>query len=444
MKSVLLIDDEEKLRKLMARIIELEKIDVIQAENAMNGLKWMEKQEFDVIICDVRLPDANGVELIPRIKKMQPFAEIILLTAYGNIPDSVQAIKNGAFDYITKGDDNNRIIPLVYRALEKVQLSRKISSLEQKIEQKYSFNHIIGKSPGILAAIELGKKVAQTDATVLLTGETGTGKEVFAQSIHYESNRKNKSLVAINCSAFSKDLLESELFGYKAGAFTGALKDKRGLLEEAHEGTLFLDEIGEMPTELQAKILRVIETKEYMKIGDTKPQKVDVRIIAATNRTLEKEINTGNFRQDLFYRLSIFKIHLPPLRERKSDIKLFVNDFVNFFSTKFNKKITAVSSEYMEKLEHNIWKGNIRELRNVIERSVILSDGDIINIETLPTEIQYPDVEFLETNMALAEVEKMYIKKVLDYTKGNKTEAARILKIGIATLYRKIEEYQIA
>ena len=198
-----------------------------------------------------------------------------------------------------------------------------------------------------------------------------------------------------------------------------------------------------MPIELQAKILRVIETKEYMKIGDTKPQKADVRIIAATNRTLEKEIDTGHFRQDLFYRLSIFKIHLPPLRERKSDIKLFANDFMTHFSTKFNKKIRAISPEYMENLEHNIWKGNIRELRNVIERSVILSDGEIINIETLPNEILYPDVELIETNIALADVERIYIKKVLYYTKGNNAEAARILKIGIATLYRKIEEYMI-
>lgn len=444
MKNILLIDDEEKLRKLIARIIGLEKIDVIQAASAMSGLKWLEKQEFDVVICDVRLSDANGVELIPKIKKIQPFVEIILLTAYGNIQDSVLAIKSGAFDYISKGDDNNRIIPLIYRAIEKVELSKKISSLEQKIEQKYSFNNIIGKSPAIFAAIELGKKVAQTDATVLLTGETGTGKEVFAQSIHYDSNRKNKSFVAINCSAFSKDLLESELFGYKAGAFTGALKDKRGLLEEAHEGTLFLDEIGEMPIELQSKILRVIETKEYMRVGDTKPQKVDVRIIAATNRTLEKEIDAGNFRQDLFYRLSIFKILLPPLRERKSDIKLFVDDFVKYFSKKFNKKIDTVSFEYMEKLKHNIWKGNIRELRNVIERSVILSDENTINTDTLPTEIQYPDIELLDTNLSLVDVEKMYIKKILNYTKDNKTDTARILKIGIATLYRKIEEYQIS
>lgn len=445
MKKILLIDDEEKLRKLMARIIELEKIEVSQAENATSGLKLLEKQYFDVIICDVKLPDANGVELIPKMKKIQPSAEIILLTAYGNIPDGVQAIKNGAFDYITKGDDNNRIIPLVYRALEKVELSKRVNQLEQKIEEKYSFDNIIGKSAPILSAIELGRKVAETDATVLLTGETGTGKEVFAQSIHYGSLRKNKTFVAINCSAFSKELLDSELFGHKAGSFTGALNDKKGLFEEAHEGTIFLDEIGEMPIDLQAKILRVLEMKEFLKIGETKPQKVDVRIIAATNRILEKEIEAERFRQDLFYRLSVFQIHLPPLRERISDIKLFVNEFVHLFASKSNKKIKSVSPDYLKLLEQNIWKGNIRELRNVIERSVILTDHDTLKIDTLPIEMQYPDnkhPEFIAT-MALSDIERLHIEKILHYTKGNKSEAARILKIGIATLYRKIEEYKL-
>ena len=386
MKKILLIDDEEKLRKLMARIIELEQIEVFQAENATVGLKLLEKQYFDVIICDVKLPDANGVDLIPQMKKIQPLTEIILLTAYGNIPDGVQAIKNGAFDYITKGDDNNRIIPMVYRALEKVELSKRVTRLEQKIEQKYSFDNIIGKSISILSAIEMGRKVAQTDATVLLTGETGTGKEVFAQSIHYGSLRKNKPFVAINCSAFSKELLESELFGHKAGAFTGALKDKKGLFEEAHEGTILLDEIGEMAIDLQAKILRVLETKEFIKIGETRSQKIDIRIIAATNRILEKEIETEHFRRDLFYRLSVFQIHLPPLRERISDIKLFVDEFVNMFATKSNKKINTISPDYLKLLKKNSWKGNIRELRNVIERSVILTDNDTLNTRINGTE----------------------------------------------------------
>lgn len=439
-----MIDDEEKLRKLMARIIELEKFQVFQAEDAATALKKIEQQDFDAIICDVKLPDANGVELIQQIKKIQPLTEVILLTAYGNIPDGVQAIKNGAFDYITKGDDNNRIIPLLYRALEKTELSKRVTQLEQKVEQKYSFDNIIGTSRIIQAAIDMSRKVAATDTTVLLTGETGTGKEVFAQAIHYGGNRKNKSFVAINCSAFSKDLLESELFGHKAGAFTGALKDKKGLFEEANFGTIFLDEIGEMPMDLQAKILRVLETKEFIKIGETKPTKVDVRIIAATNRELDKEIENGQFRSDLYYRLSVFQIALPSLRNRVEDIKLFANDFAQVFAAKMNKRIKLLSPEYIKTLEQNTWKGNIRELRNIIERSVILADEDVLTIDCLPFELQQSNISDSATSsLSMTSIEKSHIKKVLNYTKGNKAEAARLLEISIATLYRKVEEYKL-
>lgn len=439
-----MIDDEEKLRKLMARIIELEKFQVFQAEDATTALKKIEQQDFDAIICDVKLPDANGVEFIQQIKKIQPLTEVILLTAYGNIPDGVQAIKNGAFDYITKGDDNNRIIPLLYRALEKTELSKRVTQLEQKVEQKYSFDNIIGTSKIILGAIDMSRKVAATDTTVLLTGETGTGKEVFAQAIHYGGNRKNKSFVAINCSAFSKDLLESELFGHKAGAFTGALKDKKGLFEEANLGTIFLDEIGEMPMDLQAKILRVLETKEFIKIGETKPTKVDVRIIAATNRELEKEIENGQFRSDLYYRLSVFEIVLPSLRERVEDIKLFANDFAQVFAAKMNKRIKLLSPEYIKTLEQNKWKGNIRELRNIIERSVILADDEVLTVDCLPFELQQSNIsDDATSSLSMTSIEKMHIKKVLNYTKGNKAEAARLLEISIATLYRKVEEYKL-
>ncbi len=439
-----MIDDEEKLRKLMARIIELEKFQVFQAEDAATALKKIEQQDFDAIICDVKLPDANGVELIQQIKKIQPLTEVILLTAYGNIPDGVQAIKNGAFDYITKGDDNNRIIPLLYRALEKTELSKRVTQLEQKVEQKYSFDNIIGTSRIIQAAIDMSRKVAATDTTVLLTGETGTGKEVFAQAIHYGGNRKNKSFVAINCSAFSKDLLESELFGHKVGAFTGALKDKKGLFEEANFGTIFLDEIGEMPMDLQAKILRVLETKEFIKIGETKPTKVDVRIIAATNRELDKEIENGQFRSDLYYRLSVFQIALPSLRNRVEDIKLFANDFAQVFAAKMNKRIKLLSPEYIKTLEQNTWKGNIRELRNIIERSVILADEDILTIDCLPFELQQSNISDSATSsLSMTSIEKSHIQKVLNYTKGNKAEAARLLEISIATLYRKVEEYKL-
>lgn len=439
-----MIDDEEKLRKLMARIIELEKFQVFQAEDAVTALKKIEQQDFDAIICDVKLPDANGVEFIQQIKKIQPLTEVILLTAYGNIPDGVQAIKNGAFDYITKGDDNNRIIPLLYRALEKTELSKRVTQLEQKVEQKYLFDNIIGTSKVILNAIGMSRKVAATDTTVLLTGETGTGKEVFAQAIHYGGNRKNKSFVAINCSAFSKDLLESELFGHKAGAFTGALKDKKGLFEEANSGTIFLDEIGEMPMDLQAKILRVLETKEFIKIGETKPTKVDVRIIAATNRELDKEIENGQFRSDLYYRLSVFQIALPSLRDRVEDIKLFANDFAQVFAVKMNKRIKLLSPEYIKTLEQNTWKGNIRELRNIIERSVILADEDVLTIDCLPFELQQSNISDSATSsLSMMNIEKAHIRKVLNYTQGNKAEAARLLEISIATLYRKVEEYKL-
>lgn len=428
----------------MARIIELEKFQVFQAEDATTALKKIEQQDFDAIICDVKLPDANGIEFIQQIKKIQPLTEVILLTAYGNIPDGVQAIKNGAFDYITKGDDNNRIIPLLYRALEKTELSKRVTQLEQKVEQKYSFDNIIGTSRIIQAAIDISRKVATTDTTVLLTGETGTGKEVFAQAIHYGGTRKNKPFVAINCSAFSKDLLESELFGHKAGAFTGALKDKKGLFEEANQGTIFLDEIGEMPIDLQAKILRVLETKEFIKIGETKPTKVDVRVIAATNRELEKEIENGLFRSDLYYRLSVFQIVLPSLRDRVEDIKLFANEFAQVFAVKMNKRITALSSEYIKVLEHNTWKGNIRELRNIIERSVILADTEELTVDCLPFELQQSNIiDSATSSLSMTNIEKSHIRKVLNYTKGNKAEAARLLEISIATLYRKVEEYKL-
>lgn len=428
----------------MARIIELEKFQVFQAEDATTALKKIEQQDFDAIICDVKLPDANGVEFIQQIKKIQPLTEVILLTAYGNIPDGVQAIKNGAFDYITKGDDNNRIIPLLYRALEKTELSKRVTQLEQKVEQKYSFDNIIGTSRIIQAAIDISRKVATTDTTVLLTGETGTGKEVFAQAIHYGGTRKNKPFVAINCSAFSKDLLESELFGHKAGAFTGALKDKKGLFEEANQGTIFLDEIGEMPIDLQAKILRVLETKEFIKVGETKPTKVDVRVIAATNRELEKEIENGLFRSDLYYRLSVFQIVLPSLRDRVEDIKLFANEFAQVFAVKMNKRIMALSSEYIKVLEHNTWKGNIRELRNIIERSVILADTEELTVDCLPFELQQSNIiDSATSSLSMTNIEKSHIRKVLNYTKGNKAEAARLLEISIATLYRKVEEYKL-
>lgn len=440
----MIIDDEEKLRNLLSKIISFEGFEVFQASNIKSGLQRLEVEEIDVVICDVKLPDGSGVDTAKVIKEKYPAVEVILLTAFGNIPDGVRAIKNGAFDYITKGDDNNKIIPLLYKASEKVALNKRVQQLEKQLGEKYSFDKIIGTSKPILKAIELAKKVAPKDTTVLLTGETGTGKEVFAQAIHQGSSRATQNFVAINCSAFSKELLENELFGHKAGSFTGATKDQKGLFEEAHNGTIFLDEIGEMAMDLQAKILRVLETGEFLRVGDAKPIKVNVRIIAATNRNLENEIELGHFRSDLFYRLSVFCIQLPSLRERIKDIKLLAQYYADLFALKSNRKPLTLSEDYITALENNPWKGNIRELKNVIERSVILVDSDILDRDTLPVDLQYAKSNTQQLSaFSMASAEKLHIQKILNHTDGNKAETARLLEIGVATLYRKMEQYKI-
>ncbi|MBV2227422.1 MAG: sigma-54 dependent transcriptional regulator [Sphingobacterium mizutaii] len=446
LKKILLIDDEDKLRQLLARIIQLEwdDLEVFQAANLKAGYQILKTKEIDVVLCDVKLPDGNGVEAVLEIKKLQPLAEVLLMTAFGQIADGVQAIKNGAFDYMTKGDDNNKVIPLINKAFQKVEMAKRLMQLEEKVGKKYSFDQVVGKSKELQNAITLGKKVAQTDATVLLLGETGTGKEVFAQAIHYDSKRNSKSFVALNCSAVSKDLLESELFGHVAGAFTGALKDKKGLFEEANQGTLFLDEIGEMPIELQAKLLRVLETGEFLKVGESRPTKVNVRVIAATNRNLEQEAEEGMFRSDLYYRLSVFTITLPSLKDRTSDIPLLVKHFVALQAAKLNMPVPKIDDSYIDLLQKHTWKGNVRELKNSIERSLILIEGDTLDANALPYEfcMQEGTSNSLSA-MALAEMERKHIQKVLAFTKGNKAEAARLLEIGVATLYRKIEEYKI-
>jgi two-component system NtrC family response regulator len=445
LKNILIIDDEEKLRHLLARIIKSEGFEVFEAPDLKSGFKKLEQNDIDVVLCDVKLPDGNGVDFLQKIKACFPLTEVILLTAYGKISDGVQAMKNGAFDYIVKGDDNDKIIPLLYKALEKVQLQKKVKQLEKRISDKYSFDNIIGKSKGLEQVIDLAKKVSKTDSTVLLTGETGTGKEVFAQAIHENSNRVGKSFVALNCSTFSKEILESELFGHKQGAFTGAIKDKKGFIEEANGGTLFLDEIGEMPIDLQAKLLRVLETNEYIPIGDSTPRKSNFRLIAATNRDLKTESDEHRFRSDLYFRLNIFEIKIPPLRERVKDIAPLTHYFVEQFSSRGNKKTLTIDPDFMSKMETYHWPGNVRELRNVIERSVILANGEILSQDVLPYEIQHQTDNTNKTLSAFSmqSVEKLHIQKVLNYTKGNKAETARLLEIGIATLYRKLDEYNI-
>ena len=447
MSKILVVDDEVQIRTLLSRMLELEGYEVCQAGDCRTALKQLEFQSPDVVLCDVFLPDGNGVDLVSSVKKTAPNVEIILLTAHGNIPDGVQAIKNGAFDYITKGDDNNKIIPLVSRAVEKARMNVRLEKLEKKVGHTYSFDSVLGDSKALKDAVSLAQKVSGTDVPVLLTGETGTGKEVFAQAIHYNSKRAKQNFVAVNCSSFSKELLESEMFGHKAGSFTGALKDKKGLFEEADNGTIFLDEIGEMAFELQAKLLRILETGEYIKIGDTKPTRVNVRVVAATNRNLPEEITAGRFREDLFCRLSVFQIHLPPLRERAGDVRILAKAFVKDFSVRLARPVTEITPAFLEALEQQPWKGNIRELRNVIERSLIVCESERLDVADLPLDIQNTHYEQSDEttpgSFELSAMERRHIARVLEYTKGNKTEAARLLKIGLTTLYRKIEEYGI-
>jgi len=439
--AVLVIDDERKLSALMTRILELEGFQVFQAPNGKEGLKTLMQENILVVISDVKLPDVYGVDLVRTIKEKKPYVEIINLTAYGTIADGVKAMQNGAFNYIIKGDDNDRIIPLLHQAFQKAQVQVSKFNLEKNANSKYGFSQIIGHSRQLADAVSLARKVAVTDTTVLLLGETGTGKEVFASAIHHDSQRKLMSFVAVNCSSFTGELLESELFGYKAGAFTGALKDKKGLFEEAHYGTIFLDEIGEISQELQAKLLRVLENKSFIKLGDTQTTKVNVRILAATNRNLGEQVAAGHFRADLFYRLSVFTITLPSLNDRKDDVEILAKHFFQEFKATINNRLRKIDPEFIDRLNKHHWKGNIRELKNVMERAVILADTDTLTPDLLPPEFIYGNnaIHTLE----LANIEKQHIYKVLEHTGGNKTEAARLLGIGLTTLYRKLDEYQL-
>jgi len=442
--NILLVEDDIKIRSLLKRILSLENYNVFEAGDLKSAFIAISREDIHVIICDVMLPDGNGIEFTKEVKLKKHYSEIIILTAHANIPDAIEAIRSGAFDYLTKAEDNDKLLPMVCHAREKALLQAKLAQLKKQVGEFFSFSNIIGESVQIQETILLAKKVAASNTTVLLLGETGTGKELFARAIHSGSKKSNGTFVALNCSAFTRNLLESEIFGHKAGAFTGAMKDKTGLIEEANDGTLFLDEIGEMDIELQAKLLRVLESNEFIKVGDTKTTKVDVRVIAATNRNLEEYVAQGKFREDLFYRLNVFSVYIPPLRERKADIPELADYFLKIFSKKSEHPINGMSLDFVSQLEKHEWPGNIRELKNVIERAVILSSGNKLTVDSLPHEFGNakfslpPDKSF---NLALAE--KNHIKRALQFTRGNKVEAAKLLCIGLTTLYRKIQEYSL-
>jgi two-component system, NtrC family, response regulator len=445
MNTVLLIEDEPSLRTLLAQILTLEGFAVTTAET-LHDAKEKLAADVQVVLADMNLPDGNGLDMIPLIKEKSPPAEIVIMTAFGNVESGVKAMKLGAFDFIVKGDDDERIVLTVERALEKSRLRREVKALQARVESKTAFSKLIGKSKEISDAIELAKKVAPTDTPVLLLGETGTGKELFAEAIHQASRRSGTGFLAVNCSAIPKDLQESELFGYKRGAFTGATTDKKGFFEEANGGTIFLDELGDMHLETQAKLLRVLETKTFFRVGEAAPRPVDVRVIAATHHQLEEDVRRGAFREDLFYRLNGFTIDLPALRERTEDIDLLAMHYLALYSEKLGQKISGMTPEFKLALKRYAWRGNIRELKNVIERAVILSSDEFLSVELLPEKIAKPNADAVnpvdtDVHQTLAEVEKHHIADVLRALNGNKVQTAKRLDIGAATLYRKLKEY---
>ena len=438
MKKVLIVDDEFLIRFTLEEGLKDRGYETQSAETVKDALEKMKTFHPQVILLDNRLQDSLGIDEISTFRSADEEVQVILMTAYGSVAQAVEATKRGAYDYILKPFDIDEIDRIASRCIGQMQDRESLEFLKGKTQE---FIGVSDAAMRIRRHIELLGK--NSSVNVLIRGETGTGKEVAASLIHACSDRRDHLMVRINCGAIPEHLMESELFGYERGAFAGAMKTKKGLIELAAGGTVFLDEIGEMAFDLQAKLLRILETGEFIKIGDTKPTKVDVRIIAATNRDLEKEIEQGHFREDLFYRLSVFQIHLPALRERVEDIPLHIKAFVSAFSSKMGKNIRTISPEYIDALKKRAWKGNVRELRNAIERSLIIADGDTLTLDALPLNMQTSSAASTESysGFDLSGVEKMHIQKVLKYTKGNKTETSRLLGIGLTTLYRKIEEY---
>ena len=449
---ILIIDDDAAVRSSLTFLLKRAGFRPEAVPGPKEALEVVRATAPELILMDMNFTltttGEEGIQLLRQVKIFRPDVPVILMTAWGSISLAVQGMQAGAFDFITKPWNNLVLLKSIRTALELSEQKKETNAPLNRsdADHKFHFDKIVGQSAALMDILGTVSRIAPTNASVLITGESGTGKELIAEAIHANSPRSKEAFVKVNLGGLSQSLFESEMFGHKAGSFTGALKDKKGLFEEAHNGTIFLDEIGEMAFELQAKLLRILETGEYIKIGDTKPTRVNVRIIAATNRNLQEEIKEGCFREDLFYRLSVFQVHLPALRERAGDISILAAAFAKSFSEKLSYSISEMTPAFLEALEKQSWKGNIRELRNVIERSLIVCEGGRLDICDLPLEIQNTHYECSDDSaegFELAAMERRHIARVLEYTKGNKTETARLLKIGLTTLYRKIEEYKI-
>lgn len=448
--KILLVDDEEILRENIALILQQEGYDVVEASNGQEAYEKYLNDKFDVLISDIEMPRMKGIELLEKISKIDPHLISIFITAYGSLETAIAALRLGASDYILKPIDFDELILKIKRLLEFRQLVIENQLYRRELQKQYSFDKIIGKSPAMQKVFEMIKSVSETNSSVLITGNSGTGKELVSRAIHYNGPRKDKPFVVVNCGAIPETLIESELFGHKKGSFTGAIKDKDGYFQAANGGTLFLDEISEMPLQSQVRLLRAIEQKEIIPVGSSTPIPVDVRIISATNKDLYKEVEAGRFRSDLYYRLNVVEIHLPSLSERIEDIPLLVEYFVDKYRKEMNKNIKGVDANAMKALMNYTWRGEVRELENVIERAVIFCKDEYITVNELPSYIVSDRVsdlnltsEFKSLEIAINEFEKEYIKKALAQNDYNKEKTARMLGVSTATLYRRIKELKI-
>jgi len=451
-KRVLVVDDEENFRHMLSVILKKEGYDVEAASNGEEALQKVTLSPYDQVLCDIRMPKMDGLDFLNEAKKAGVDATIIMMSAYGTVDIAIEAIKLGAYDYISKPFKPDEVILTLKKAEERERLRRENELLRKEVKKEYSFENIISKNKQMQKIFEVITKVAQYKSTILITGESGTGKELVARALHYNTDRAQNPFVAVNCGAIPENLLESELFGHAKGAFTDAIRTKKGLFEEADGGTLFLDEIGELPPQLQVKLLRVLQEGEIRRIGESKPIQVDVRIVAATVKDLVKEVNEGRFRDDLFYRINVLPIHIPPLRERNEDVPLLTAHFIRKYSQAMSKNVVGIDSKALEALMNYKWYGNVRELENTIERAIVLTDRENIEMENLPLEIQNFQEEIPLEPLAEEEysikkssrfLEMNLIKKALKKTKGNHTHASKLLEISHRALLYKIKEYGI-
>ncbi len=442
-KKILIVDDDEKIRKLCANALKRQGYKISVAENAQEALKIFNEKQFDLALLDIVMPKVNGLELLKKLKKIDNNLMTIMITGYPQIETAVKAIKLGAYDYIAKPFSLDEIRLAVKRAFDYNRTLKENLQLKEELKKEYRSSELIGSSPKMLEIYRAIENVKGTDCTILIEGESGTGKEILARTIHKYSKRSDKQFLAINCGALPETLLESELFGFEKGAFTGAVNLKKGLFESANNGTVFLDEVGETSPAMQVKLLRTLDRKVSRRIGSTKDIKLDIRLISATNKNLLNEVKKGNFREDLYYRLNIILMQMPALRERKQDIPILLKHFLYMYNLKYSKEITGFSKEAMELLMNYGFPGNVRELENIIEGVIILSDNEMIQKDVLPEIIKKQSEIITENNFELEQAEKKHIIRALEFTNFNKSKAANLLCIDRKTLYQKIKKYEL-